>query len=213
MKDQIQIPLSLSNQAEYKRKFTFTELYKSLVTIPKAISTLSLKNKNKQLSPEFIERLQLAVTEVNGCPACSYQHTKMALRQGMSNEEITSFLTGGNDFIIPTEAKAILFAQHYADSRGFPTRYAYDAIVEEYGETKASIIISATQVMLAGNIYGIPYSAFISRLKGTPYKDSSIVYEIIMLIGGIFILPVALLHGLLKMMFRIPSQKFNKTRE
>ena len=46
----------------------------------------------------------------------------MALRQGMSNEEISSFLSGGDDFIQPEEAKAIIFAQHFADSKGFPKK-------------------------------------------------------------------------------------------
>ena len=38
--------------------------------------------KNKELSPDFIERIMLAVTEVNGCAICSYAHTKMALEAG-----------------------------------------------------------------------------------------------------------------------------------
>ncbi|MFC0273464.1 carboxymuconolactone decarboxylase family protein [Metabacillus herbersteinensis] len=33
----------------------------------------------------------LAVTEVNGCEFCSYSHTKIALEQGMSQEEIKCF--------------------------------------------------------------------------------------------------------------------------
>lgn len=39
----------------------------------------------------------------------------MALRAGMSNEENVSFLSGGNAFIKPKEAKAIMFALHFAD--------------------------------------------------------------------------------------------------
>jgi len=61
----------------------------------------------------------LAVTEVNGCAACSYQHIMMALRQGMSKNM----------------AK------------------------------KAATFLSAVQIMIAGNMYGIPYSAFQSRQK------------------------------------------------
>ena len=49
----------------------------------------------------------LAVTEVNGCAACSYAHTTFALREGMSNEEISSFLAGADDYIQPEEAKAL----------------------------------------------------------------------------------------------------------
>ena len=134
--------------------------------------------KRELVDPKFLRRLQLAVTEVNGCAACSYQHTKLALREGMSNEEILSFLSGGDTFIKPEEAKAILFAQHFAESRGYPKQYAYASIVEEYGAEQARIILSAVQVMIAGNMYGIPYSAFQSRLKGTPFKGSSLFYEL-----------------------------------
>ena len=44
--------------------------------------------KERQLSEHFIERIMLAVTEVNGCAVWSYAHTKMALEAGMTNEEI-----------------------------------------------------------------------------------------------------------------------------
>ena len=152
----------------------------------------------------------MTVTEVNGCPACSYQHTKMALRLGMSNEEINSFLSGGGEFVKPNEAKAILFAQHFADSRGFPKSYTYESIVKEYGEEKANIILSAVQIMIAGNIYGIPYSAFQARLKGNVFKDSSLVYELGMLIGGVVIMTIAIFHGLLRALFGLSNQRFDE---
>lgn len=183
---------------EFKRKFSPGELYRSFVHIPRAISILAGNNRSKLVDKQFIERVQLAVTEVNGCAACSYQHTKMALQLGMSNEEISSFLSGGVDFIRPEEAKGIMFAQYFADSRGTPEKYAYDAIVSEYGEQQALVILAAARVMIAGNIYGIPFSAFLSRLQGKPYRGSSLLYEIGMLAGGIIMLPVALLHGLLR---------------
>src|SRR5690606_8337909 len=187
---------------EFKRKFSLWELYRSFVLTPRAMSKLIGNNKNKLVDPHFVERLQLAVTEVNGCAACSYQHTKMALQQGMSNEEISSFLSGEDNFIKPEEAKAIIFAQHFADSRGYPKEYAYNSIVEEYGEKKARIILSAAQIMIAGNMYGIPFSAFQSRLKGKPFTDSSLFYELGMLIAGIICLPFAIIHGFLRALIR-----------
>ena len=63
----------------------------------------------------------------------------------------------------------------------------------------------------AGNIYGIPYSAFISRLKGAPYKDSSLVYELGMHIAGFFLLPIALIHGLIRIMTGFPDIKLDAT--
>lgn len=202
----------INKKKEYKRKFSFWELYCALVFTPRAFSKLIGNNKKNLLDKNFIERLQLAVTEVNGCPACSYQHTKIALQQGMSNEEISSFLSGGDQFIKTEEARAIMFAQHFAESRGFPKKYSYDLIVKEYGEEKANIIISALQIMITGNIYGIPYSAFQSRLKGEKYKDSSLFYELGMLLGGIIILPLAFIHGLARLLIGKSNKRLdNKT--
>lgn len=198
MKKNIKIPDSIGLRAEYKRKFSFKEMYRAFVLIPSVISKLRKNKKSKLISNDFIERLQLAVTEVNGCAACSYAHTQMALKQGMSNEEINSFLVGDGRFINPEEAKAIVFAQHFADSRGLPNQDAYQAVIDEYGEEKSSIILAASQIMLAGNIYGIPLSALQSRFRGKPFKGSSLVYELGMLITGLIILPIALIHGLLK---------------
>ncbi len=168
-------------------------------------------SKSKLVDNDFIKRLQLAVTEVSGCPACSYFHTKMALQQGMSGEEISSFLSGGDQYIKPEEAKAIMFAQHFADSRGFPKKYAYDSIVKEYGEKEAGIMLSAVQFMISGNMYGIPYSAFQSRLKGKPFKDSSLFYELGMLISGALLLPIALVHGALRGLVRLPNKRLDKS--
>lgn len=200
---------SRSKNKEFKHKFNFLELYRALVFIPKAITELKRNKKINLIDKNFIERLQLAVTEVNGCPACSYQHAKIALRQGMSNEEISSFLSGGDQYIKTEEAKAIMFAQHFAESRGLPKKYAYEAVIKEYGQKQANIILSALQVMIAGNIYGIPYSAFQSRIKGQSYKNSSVFYELGMLIGGIIILPIALIHGWMRAILGFSNSKFD----
>lgn len=202
---------SILQKGGFKRKFSFYELYRSLVYAPRAMRKLIGNKKRELLAPPFIERLQLAVTEVNGCAACSYQHTQMALKQGMSNDEINSFLSGSTDFTKPEEAKAILFAQHFADSRGFPKKFTYDSIVAEYGKKEARIILSAVQIMIAGNIYGIPFSAFLSRLHGKPYKGSTLFYEMGMLISGILFIPFAFIHGGLRALLGLPNERFDKS--
>lgn len=211
MKTDINLSEFIGSRTEFKRRFSLWEMYRSFVFLPRAMNTMIGNNKSKLVDTDFIRRLQLAVTEVNGCPACSYQHTKMALQQGMSGEEISSFLSGGDQFIKPQEAKAIMFAQHFADSRGYPKKYAYNSIVKEYGEKEAHIILSAVQTMIAGNMYGIPYSAFQSRLKGKPYKDSSLFYELGMLVTGVLILPIAIIHGILRKLVGLPNKRLDKT--
>lgn len=202
---------SVLQRDSIKRKFSFLELYRAFVFAPRAVSKLIKNRKSKLVDSHFIERLQLALTEVNGCAACSFQHTQMALQLGMSNEEIVSFLNGESNFIQPEEAKAIMFAQHFADSRGFPKKDTYDSIVEEYGKEKASIILSACQIMIAGNIYGIPFSAFLSRLQKKPYANSSLLYELGMLFVGVLCLPIAIIHGLLRALIGLPNERFDKS--
>ncbi len=206
----IKIPDSIGLRTEYKRKFNLWEMYRAFVLIPNAVVKMIKNNRNNALSKHFVERLQLAVTEVNGCAACSYAHTYIALKQGMSSEEINSFLSGDGVFTKQEEAKAIIFAQHFADTRGFPKKDAYKSITQEYGEEKAQIILSAVQLMIAGNIYGIPYSAFQSRLKGKPYKDSSLIYELGMLVAGFIVLPIALIHGFLRIIMGISSTRLEE---
>lgn len=198
MKNYIKLPDQISSRVEYKTKFSLLEMYRTFVLVPGAMVKMIGNKRSKLVENNFVERLQLAVTEVNGCSACAYAHTYMALKQGMSNDEINSFLNGDDKFVKPEEAKAILFAQHFADSRGFPKKDAYDSIVNEYGEKKANNILSAVQVIIAGNIYGIPFSAFQSRLKGKPYKDSSLFYELGMQIAGFLCLPIAIVHAILR---------------
>lgn len=204
---------TISSRTEFKRKFSLREIYRAAVFAPRAMSKLIGNKKSKLVDQNFVKRIQLAVTEVNGCAVCSYGHAKMALRQGMSNEEINSFLSesGGGDFIRPEEAKAILFAQYFADSRGFPKQYAYDSVVKEYGEEKAQIILSSCQMMIVGNMYGIPFSAFLSRLKGRPYIDSSLFYEFRILIVAILFLPIAIVHGFIRGFIGLPNERFDKS--
>ena len=134
----------------------------------------------------------------------------MALKQGMSQDEIDSFLNADGRFINKDEVEAIIFAQHFADTRGLPKQDAYNIIEQHYGKDKALIILSASQMMLAGNIYGIPLSALQSRLRKKPYKESSLFYEIGMLIMGIIILPITLIHGLLRLLFGISNIRLDK---
>ncbi|MBD0776816.1 carboxymuconolactone decarboxylase family protein [Maribacter sp. ANRC-HE7] len=215
MEEDMTLPRTISPRMEFKRKFSLREMYRATVFAPRAMSKLIGNKKSKLVDQNFVKRIHLAITEVNGCAICSYGHAKMALRQGMGNKEINSFLSegGGGSFIKPEEAKAILFAQYFADSRGYPKKYAYDAIVKEYGGEKAKIILSASQMMIVGNMYGIPLSALLSRLKGKPYKDSSLFYELKTLLLGFLFLPIAIVHGFIRGVIGMPNERFDHSIE
>nr|WP_319472946.1 carboxymuconolactone decarboxylase family protein [uncultured Sphaerochaeta sp.] len=196
------IPLDMIKREAYKRKFSVRDLYRGIMLVPEAVSGLKYNRRNMIVSPEFLERMQLAVTEVNGCAACSYAHAHIALKQGMSSEEIYSLLSGDGSLIRPEEGKAIMFAQHFADTGGFPEKEAYQLIEETYGAGEALVMLSAIRMMQVGNLYGIPFSAFVSRLKGYPYHGSTLLYELGMQLLSVILLPPALIHGGLRLLFK-----------
>jgi len=197
-------------QEFYKKIYTLEEFYITLYKGLRTIKYMIENKKSKQLDPNFTERLMLAVTEVNGCEVCSYAHTKMALEQGMSNEEIQMLLSGNTENISSEEATAIYFAQHYADTRGNPTSDSWQRVVKVYGITKALGILGAIRMIMIGNVHGIALSAFRSRLRGKPIKKSNLFYEISMILSIIIFLPAAFIHGLFSNILRIPIISFKE---
>lgn len=163
--------------------------------------------RNMEIDQKFIERIMLAVTEVNVCLLCSYAHSKRALESGMSNEEIQKMLAGITDDVPAEELPAIMFAQHYAETRGNPTRESWQRIVEIYGDPKAKGILGSIRTIMMGNVYGIPWSSFFNRLKGKPDKRCGLGYEISMMLGTILV-PISLVHALISDLIRKPIIRF-----
>jgi AhpD family alkylhydroperoxidase len=159
--------------------------------------------KNNELSQKFIERIMLAVTEVNDCAICSYAHTKRALESGMSGEEIQNMLAGIIEDVPDGEVAAVMFAQHYADTRGNPTMESWQRIVEIYGISRAKGILGSIRTIMIGNTYGIAWSSFFNRLKGKPDPRSSLRYEVSMILGTILV-PISLIHALISDLFKKP---------
>ncbi len=189
----------------YERKlYTIAELYKILYQGLRTMNYMRRAKKNNDLQFDFIERIMLAVTEVNGCIMCSYAHAKMALEAGMSNEEIQKMLCGITADIPTAELPAILFAQHYAESRGNPSDKSWSRLTEVYGTLKAYEILAAIRAIMIGNAYGIAWGSFLGRFKKKPDKRSSLFYEISVMILGTAMIPVAFLHTLIAGFFKKP---------
>ncbi|MCM3745197.1 carboxymuconolactone decarboxylase family protein [Sporosarcina luteola] len=196
-------------QELYKNIYGTKELY---VALYKGIRTFKYMRKNKKMnriSSHFIERIMLAVTEVNGCEVCSYAHTKIALEQGMSEKEIKMLLSGITEGISEGEMTAIVFAQHYADTRGNPSKEAWNRVVKVYGTEKALGILGVIRTIMIGNIYGIALSAFRSRIKGKKIEKTTLFYEIKMIMSIIPLLPAALIHAFISNRFKIDVIDFN----
>ena len=174
-----------------KQLYSLSEAYRALYRGARSHRALATASKNGQLSAAFKERIMLAVTEVNNCPMCSYAHTKMALESGMSNQEIESMLAGTMGNIPQTELAAILFAQHYAETRGNPSCEAWKRLTAEYGPDLSHAILGAIQTITIGNTYGIPMGSLKNRFKGKADSRSSLLYELAMLFSLLLFLPAA----------------------
>ncbi|MDD1774872.1 MAG: carboxymuconolactone decarboxylase family protein [Methanobacterium sp.] len=186
-----------------KKLYSVKEAYWISYQCMRTMKYMYRTKKNKELSPKFIERIMLKVTEVNECDICSYAHAKMALEKGMSNEEIQKLLAGIMEDVPEDELTAVLFAQHYADTRGHPTKESWKRLIEIYGLSRAKGILGSIRTIMMGNAYGIPISSSFNRLKGKPDKRSSFRYEISMLLGAVLI-PISLIHALISDLLRKP---------
>lgn len=192
------------SQTFYKKIYSVSEGYTIMVNAFRSMRSMSKAKKNKKLENEFIERIMLAVTEVNGCEVCSYAHTRMALEQGFSQEDIQQLLSGDTSKVPAVEGSAIMFAQHYADSRGRPSFESWQRLIEVYGDLKSEGILGAIRIITMGNAFGIPYSALRSRFKGQPVAKSSLGYELVMLLSVPVFMPAALLHALMANLLKQP---------
>jgi len=193
----------------FGRFYSFGESYRFLAEGLRAAPFLGAAKRHGDLDPRAIERIMLAVTEVNGCEVCSYAHTRMALERGMAIDEIRALLAGDTGTVPAAEVLAIVFAQHYAESRGRPSREAWQRLVEACGERKALGILGAARVMMIANVHGIALSAFLSRLRGRPVAKSSLPYEVGMLLAIVPFLPAALAHALAAAVLRVPLVDFS----
>lgn len=173
--------------------------YKGLRTM----KYMFIAKRNKEMDQKFIERIMLAVTEVNSCDLCSYAHSKRALESGMTNEEIQKILSGIIDEVPVEEVTAVIFAQHYADTRGNPTQKSWQRLVEFYGLSKALGVLGSIRIIMMGNVYGIPWSSFFNRLRGKPDNRTSWRYDLIMMLGTILI-PISFIHAVISNLTRKP---------
>lgn len=185
-----------------KDLYSIPEAYIILYNGIRSLKYMRKAKKNKELSEKFSERIMLAVTEVNKCEMCSYAHTKMALESGMTDEEIKKILCGECEDIPTEELPAILFAQHYADSKCRPSQEAWEKIVNTYGETKANGILATIRIITIGNTFGIPLGSFTNRFKGKADKRSNIFYEIGMIFAMLLFPPFVIIHSILANLFK-----------
>lgn len=185
-----------------KQRYSLAEGY--VVTVLAARSLPDFRRRKQELGMPFVERIMLAVTEVNGCPVCSYAHTKMALEAGLPEEEIRQLFDGDIADAPTAELPALLFAQHYADTKGHPEASAWQEVVDIYGDDTARGILGAIRMIMWGNAYGIPLSGLQARRRGERLLGGSLVGDLAMTAASVLQLPLVAAHALVAKLLRRP---------
>lgn len=175
-----------------KRSFNLISLFSSTVSVFKFLPWIIWAYMLRGFSMVFCERILLVVSGVNACSYCSWFHSHIALRNGLSSNEVEQLLNQ----LIPQGAEekditALLFALHYAQSGGKPLAAEIQYLREDYTLTQAKGIQGLCAVIHFGNLCGNTFDAFISRLQGKPAGDSSLLIEIpVFLLFAPFLLPL-----------------------
>jgi AhpD family alkylhydroperoxidase len=191
-------------QTSGKKLFSLFEVVRMMTLAFRSIPLLRRAKRAGVMNHAFLERIMLAVTEVNGCAMCSYYHTKVALEAGFSAEEIRNMLGGSLRDVPAEQLDAVLFAQHYADTRGKPSSGSWQRLTERYGETGAYGVLAVTRMIMMGNAVGIPSGSFLMRFRGRPDPRSNLFYELLMMLALVVLLPLAGVAALLENLLKLP---------
>jgi AhpD family alkylhydroperoxidase len=194
----------MSSQTEGKmnlvlkqRVFDVPTSYRVLESALISFGDLFAAQRSGMMSKAFQERIMLAVTYVNGCRYCSYFHTSLALKEGMSRDEIQHLLSGEFSDAPAAEVVALAFAQHYAETTGYYDTDAYQRVVDEYGAQLARYIRASIRMIMFGNVYGLMFDALQSRLRGKPFPGSTLWQELGGVFGIIVFIPAILITRML----------------
>jgi len=133
----------LENAGEFVRLF---------IDVSKTMPSLRKIPKEDRISPQLSEKIMLAVCGVNECSHCSYLHTKTALEKDVPEDQIRDLLAGQFGNAAGDELPALLFAQHYAESRGAVSREAEESVTTAYGSAKVSHIKAYLLTVNFGNL-------------------------------------------------------------
>ncbi len=195
--------------ANGKKLYSIGEIYLIMVNAFRSLKDFKRARRSGALDQKLQERIMLAVTAVNKCEMCSYAHTKMALEAGLSDEEIKTFL----DYDIPEvaldDSTALIFAQHYADTRARVGKKAWRKLLRRYSREKTAGILGATRMIMMGNAVGIIAGSITNRLGGKGGdKRSNVFYELAFVILFIPMLMLASINAIALNLLKAPIIKF-----
>ena len=164
-----------------------------------------------RISKQFMERIMLAVTEVNGCRYCSYFHTQVSLKAGLKKEEISRALEGDFKDAPQEELATLYFAQHYAESAGKPNPEAVRCLFDAYGDKRSGAILAYIRAIMVGNAWGNMFDALRFRISGRPTVEFTLWDELGVIFGPVVLIPVLVIKKLFLFLFSCKDKNSTKT--
>jgi len=169
-----------------KRTLSATQLGRRLVALVPELGTIYQVWLKHEVDPGFREELMLAVSRLNGCRYCSWGHHEWAEISGVSNEELARLEQLEPSGFDRRKWVAISYARALVkqDFRRVQPQLRR-AVQHKYSPREIRQIELIVNVMDVGNRTSNTFDALLSRLKGVPAADSTIVDEVIL--SGVFL--------------------------
>jgi len=181
-----------------KRLYRAGDYYRILGDLIARVGDMRTAHRGGRINKAFMERIMMAVTEVNGCRYCSYFHTQVALKAGLEKQEIERTLAGDFEMAPDEELPALYFAQHYAETAGHPQADALQCLVDTYGDATARDILAYIRAIMVGNAWGNMFDSLRLRLKGRPSDGIGFWDELVVVIGTPILVPMIAISNLVR---------------
>ncbi len=147
-----------------KRFYTPRSFFRDLRDLVARRSEIRETARSGRVSRAFAEKIMMAVTAVNGCRYCARFHSRLALREGISPDEIAKILSLEFSDLPTEEAVALAFAQHWAETEGQPEPEAKRLFRETYGPQVSDDILNWMRMINMGNLLGNSWDALLWRV-------------------------------------------------
>ena len=164
-----------------KRIYTLPTFLAGVDDLFHHLDDLGAALRRRRIDRALAETLMLVVTEVNRCRYCSVVHTYAARRAGVTEQELHQLRMRHFAGLPPKEVTALAFAQHYAEQKGKYDEAAWQGIVDLYGVEAARELLAYLRAISVGNLLGNTFDALLSRLRGSPAANSSLMAEVTVL--------------------------------
>ena len=193
-----------------KRLYKPKNFYRLLTDLVTCVGASGRPPEEDRISKQFMERIMLAVTEVNGCRYCSFFHTKVSLKAGLKKEEIKRALDGDFKDAPQEELGALYFAQHYAESAGKPNPETVLCLTDAYGEKKSRVLMAYICAIMVGNAWGNMFDALRFRIKGLPASGITFCDELAVIFGPVVFIPLIVLIKVINKIAKLMNWKSTK---